>query len=420
MGDGEVVYASKAFPCTAVLRVFHEEGLSVDVASGGELALARRAGYEGDRIVFHGNAKSEHELRAAAEIGARIVVDNFDDLDKLERIARPRRGDDPRHAGRRRRHPRQDPDRPRRLEVRALDRRRRGSRSSACSDAPWADLRGLHMHIGSQLFDLEPWRLAVEALATLGDFPAYDLGGGLAVAYTPDRRPPTVTEWVGEMRRTADELLGPGKELSIEPGRALVATAGRDALHGRIGQGRRPARRPRPFRRRRRGHVGQHAPDALRRAVRRRPRAPRRARPGTPCTVVGKHCESGDVLIRETDAPGPAAGRRARDPRDRRLRVRDGQQLQRRPAARRSSSAPTATHGWSCAARPTRTCMGETYRVGLLGHGTVGAAFERLIGERADAIEHITGRKPEVSGRPHALARGLRADPRPTPTSSSS
>ena len=57
------------------------------------------------------------------------------------------------------------------------------------------------MHIGSQLFDLEPWRLAVEAIATLGDFPAYDLGGGLAVAYTPDRRPPTVAEYVGEMRR---------------------------------------------------------------------------------------------------------------------------------------------------------------------------------------------------------------------------
>src|ERR1044071_9000676 len=86
---GEVVFASKAFPCTAVLRVFHEEGLSVDVASGGELALARHAGYEGHRIVFHGNAKSERELRAATEIGARIVVDNFDDVDKLDRIGAP-------------------------------------------------------------------------------------------------------------------------------------------------------------------------------------------------------------------------------------------------------------------------------------------------------------------------------------------
>ncbi len=62
MGDGEVVFASKAFPCTAVLRVFHEEGLSVDVASGGELALAQQAGFTGRRIILHGNAKSESEL----------------------------------------------------------------------------------------------------------------------------------------------------------------------------------------------------------------------------------------------------------------------------------------------------------------------------------------------------------------------
>ena len=83
------------------------------------------------------------------------------------------------------------------------------------------------MHIGSQLFDLEPWRLAVEAIATLGDFGAYDLGGGLAVAYTADRRPPTVAAVrATRCAATADELLGPGKELSIEPGRALVATAG--------------------------------------------------------------------------------------------------------------------------------------------------------------------------------------------------
>jgi diaminopimelate decarboxylase len=225
MGDGEVVFASKAFPCTAVLRVFHEEGLSVDVASGGELALAQAAGFEGPRIVFHGNAKSLPELRAAAEVGARIVVDNFDELAKLEALAAP-------------------------VEVMirvtpgvvadthaAILTGHAGSKFGfslaqapeaiqRLTDAPWADLKGLHMHIGSQLFDLEPWRLAVEAIATLGDFGSYDLGGGLAVAYTPDRRPPTVAQYVETMRSTADALLGPGKALSIEPGRALVATAG--------------------------------------------------------------------------------------------------------------------------------------------------------------------------------------------------
>ena len=99
MGDGEVVFASKAFPCTAVLRVFHEEGLSVDVASGGELALAQQGGLH--RRADH--LPRQREVRApsceaAAEAGARIVVDNFDELDKLERARGARRGDDPRHA----------------------------------------------------------------------------------------------------------------------------------------------------------------------------------------------------------------------------------------------------------------------------------------------------------------------------------
>src|SRR3954462_5887178 len=86
MGEHGVVFASKAFPCTAVLRVFHEEGLSVDVASGGELALALRAGFSGRRIMLHGNAKSTAELEAATAAGARIVVDNFDEIDRLSAI----------------------------------------------------------------------------------------------------------------------------------------------------------------------------------------------------------------------------------------------------------------------------------------------------------------------------------------------
>jgi len=306
MGDGEVVFASKAFPCTAVLRVFHEEGLSVDVASGGELALAQQAGYAGRRIIFHGNAKSSSELRAAAAAGARIVVDNFDELDKLERLAAP-------------------------VEVMirvtpgvvadthaAILTGHAGSKFGfslaqapeaieRLTQAPWADLKGLHMHIGSQLFDLEPWRLAVEAIATLGDFGAYDLGGGLAVAYTADRRPPTVAQYVDTMRSTADELLGPGKELSIEPGRALVATAGvtlytiesvKDvdlpdgrvrfvAVDGGMSDNLRPMLYDAPY-----------DADLVHRV----------GEAGSACTVVGKHCESGDVLIRETTLPRPRPG----------------------------------------------------------------------------------------------------------------
>jgi diaminopimelate decarboxylase len=306
MGDGEVVFASKAFPCTAVLRVFEEEGLAVDVASGGELALALKAGFSGRRIILHGNAKSTHELRAAAAAGARIVVDNFDEIDKLDQIAAPVEvmirvtpgvvadthaailtG----HAGSKFGFSLTD-------APRAIERLR---------EASWADLRGLHIHIGSQLFDLAPWRLAVEAIATLGDFPTYDLGGGLAVAYTPDRRPPTVAEYVSTMIATADEVLGPGKELSIEPGRALVATAGvtlytiesvKDVdlpdgpvrfvgVDGGMSDNLRPMLYDAPYEADLADRVGAS---------------------GTACTVVGKHCESGDVLIRETTLADPRVG----------------------------------------------------------------------------------------------------------------
>src|SRR4051812_2340014 len=194
-GPHEVVFASKAFPCTAVLRVFREEGLSVDVASGGELALARRAGFDGPRILFHGNAKSEAELRAATAAGARVVVDNFDELERLARIAAPvdvmvrvtpgvvadthaaiLTG----HAGSKFGFPL--PDAPE-----AIERLRA---------APWANLRGIHIHIGSQLFDLAPWRAAGGAIPALGRFRHYALGGGPAVAYNPHPAPPPIPQAV--------------------------------------------------------------------------------------------------------------------------------------------------------------------------------------------------------------------------------
>ncbi len=303
---GEVVFASKAFPCTAVLRVFQEEGLSVDVASGGELALARRAGFEGARIVFHGNAKSEAELRAATVVGARIAVDNFDELDRLDRLAAPCEvmvrvtpgvvadthayiltG----HASSKFGFPMAD-------APRAIERLRA---------APWADLRGLHLHIGSQLFDLGPWRAAVAAIAALGDFDGYDLGGGLAVAYTGARLPPSVDEYVGAMVATARELLGPGKALSIEPGRALVAGAGvtlytvesvKDVM---LEDG--PERFVAVD-----GGMSDNLRPMLYDAVYEADIADRVGAPGTPCAVVGKHCESSDVLVRATTLPDPRPG----------------------------------------------------------------------------------------------------------------
>jgi diaminopimelate decarboxylase len=306
MAGHEVVFASKAFPCTAVLRVFEQEGLAVDVASGGELALARRAGFTGERILFHGNAKSEAELRAATEAGARIVVDNFDELDRLSHISAPAdvlvrvtpgvvadthaailTG----HAGSKFGFPLSD-------APEAIERLRA---------APWANLRGIHIHIGSQLFDLAPWRAAVQAIAALGEFGEYDLGGGLAVAYVPAQRPPTVSEYVSAMIATAEEVLGPGRRLSLEPGRALTAGAGvtlytvESVKYVALEDG--PVRFVAVD-----GGMSDNLRPMLYDAPYEADLADRVGAPGAPCTVVGKHCESGDVLIRETRLPDPRPG----------------------------------------------------------------------------------------------------------------
>ena len=126
------------------------------------------------------------------------------------------------------------------------------------------------------------------------------------------------------------------------------------------------------------------------------------AAPDTLATVAGMHCESGDILITDVLLADPAPGRRAGDAGHRRLRLRDGQQLQRRARARRSSSAGTETRGWSCVARPGTTwwpaMSTEVARIGLLGLGTVGSAFRELVSERAEAIAAASGRRPEIVG----------------------
>ena len=228
-----VSFASKAFPCTAVLRVFEEEGLGCDVASGGELALALNAGFSPDRIHLHGNAKSEAELQAAVDHGLRqVVVDNAGDVERLARIARERgvvqavgirvtpdvRGET--HDG-------ISTGQANSKFGMGLDE----TRDAIDRIGALASLRldGLHFHVGSQLLELDVFRRAVAAIAPLaGAVEEVNLGGGLGVAYTADQAPllPTVDDYVRVKVDAARELIGDRVRIADEPGRSLVGRAG--------------------------------------------------------------------------------------------------------------------------------------------------------------------------------------------------
>jgi diaminopimelate decarboxylase len=305
-GPGDVVYASKAFPATAVLRVFAEEGLGCDVASGGELHLALRAGFHPTRLYLHGNAKSDDELRFALDAGVgTVVVDHPAEAERLDALV----GADRRQRVLLRVTPGVEAD-----THEAILTGQAGSKFGMPPDTarelaarPWErlEITGLHMHIGSQITDLAPWRRAIAALATVGDFGVYDLGGGLGVPYTREDRPADAAAWVAALVAAAHEQLGPGRTLIVEPGRALVANAGVTlytvvavkpgaagerlvAVDGGMSDNLRPMMYGAAYEADLADRVG--------------------ATEGVPCQVVGKHCESGDVLVRDVRLPDPRPG----------------------------------------------------------------------------------------------------------------
>jgi len=306
--DYDVLFASKAFPCTAVYRLLAEEGLACDVASGGELFLALRGGFDPARIYFHGNAKSSGEIREALAAGVgHIVIDSLDELDLLERVVGS-------EGGRRqevliRITPGVAGDTHHAISTGQTDSKFGFSPVDAkvaierLAAAPHLDLVGVHFHIGSQLLELEPFRAAVRTIASLGDFPVYNVGGGLGVAYGAEQQPPAVADYVDAIVSTMHSELGADKRLLLEPGRALVAnsavtlytvqTVKRNistwvAVDGGMSDNLRPMLYGARY-------------EAL---VADRPLAEARER----CHVAGKHCESGDVIVRDVWLADPAPG----------------------------------------------------------------------------------------------------------------
>jgi diaminopimelate decarboxylase len=287
--------------------VLAEEGLGCDVASGGELALALRGGFDPARIYFHGNAKSERELREAIEARVgHIVLDSVDELDRLERVAAEldRRQEvlirvTPGVAGETH-HAISTGQANSKFGFSIADARAVIDRVQA---AAHVTLVGLHFHIGSQLFELEPFRAAIRAIAALGDFPVYNVGGGLAAAYTAGQAPPAIGEYVDAVVGCVHQELGAGKRLLLEPGRALVAnstvtlytveTVKRNvstwvAVDGGMSDNLRPML-----------YGSVYEAVIADRVL---------AAPTERCELAGKHCESGDVIVRDAPLPDPAPG----------------------------------------------------------------------------------------------------------------
>jgi len=307
--DFEVVFASKAFPCTAVLALFAREGLWCDVASGGEMHLALRAGFDPARLALHGNAKSLAELRMALRHGVGlIVIDNFDEIDRLTTLIGEGALAD---LGSQAVLVRVTPDVSGDTHSHISTGQARSKFGFSLVDVPEAiervravgglELRGLHAHIGSQLLDLSPFRAAAAALAPLGDFPVWDLGGGLGVAYTRDIVPPTIEEYVAATVDALHEHGGASARLLVEPGRSLVANAcvtlytvesvKRNvdlwvAVDGGMSDNLRPMLYGAPY----------------------EAEVVDRFGGSTRCVLAGKHCESSDVLVREALLDAPRVG----------------------------------------------------------------------------------------------------------------
>ncbi|MEB4615472.1 diaminopimelate decarboxylase [Leucobacter sp. M11] len=225
--ESTVLFASKSFPAVGMYALAAEEGLSIDVAGGGELQLALAAGVDPKRIHMHGNAKSDAEIQMALDAGiGALIVDNEDEIDRLERLL----------------------TRPQALLLRVIpgvDADTHASQATGGNNSkfglpltqaaaaiarmrahPLMTFEGVHLHIGSQILDTAPFGEAVANIASVGEFPVYDVGGGLGVRYTYAEEAPSVEDYLDRIVAAARQYLPAGSRIMIEPGRSLVARAG--------------------------------------------------------------------------------------------------------------------------------------------------------------------------------------------------
>ncbi|MEO3809521.1 diaminopimelate decarboxylase [Sphaerisporangium sp. B11E5] len=315
--DATIAYAAKAFLCRAMADWIRTEGLSLDVCSGGELALARSVGFPGERIIFHGNAKTPHELHEAVEYGVgRVVLDNLPEIARLAVLV---------PLGKRQKVLlRIVPDvlAGAHAAIRTGGEGQKFGLSLVSGDAatavhqvlgqPGLELAGLHCHIGSQITTVEPFqeaaRVMVRQLAHIRDthgvvLPELDLGGGHGIAYLPGDHPLDPRHYAAAVTSTIHDhctALGlPAPRLTIEPGRAVSGPAGITlyrvivvkrqgsttfvAVDGGMSDNPRPSLYGAPYTM---SLIGRRTTPIKRRV-----------------TVVGRHCESGDVIAENVPMP---------------------------------------------------------------------------------------------------------------------
>ncbi|WP_457950603.1 diaminopimelate decarboxylase [Pseudarthrobacter sp. alpha12b] len=347
-GGVDVYYAGKSFLCTSVVRWVEEEGLRLDTASGGELAVARRAGIPGADVALHGNNKSDGEIQRALDMGlGRIVVDSLAELERVGAIAQAR-GEQAKvmlrltpgvHAHTHEFIATAHEDQKFGLSMAADTTDEAGVSAAeeavaAAAANPGIELLGLHCHIGSQIFEPDGFALAAEKLlrflAAMQEkysitMPELDLGGGYGIAYTPVDTPRPAAEIATAMaavvRSTCAELGIDAPRISIEPGRAIVGSttftlyevgtlktvrvdapgtsgdgdAGNNVTYPRryvsVDGGMSDNARP----------VLYDADYSAVLASRTSAAAPQLSR------VVGKHCESGDIVVRDVYLPEDVA-----------------------------------------------------------------------------------------------------------------
>lgn len=330
-GDSLVIYASKAWNCLAVCAIVASEGLGIDVVSGGELYTALQAGIQPDLIYFHGNNKSVDELQFAIESGCTIVVDNWFELETLAKMTvegREQRAE----GGRNLNSPirimlRLTPG----IECHTHEYIRTGHLDSKfgfdpdqleqvfafVSQNPALECVGLHAHIGSQIFELQPHQdLTKVMMQWMGKAAQYnlpvrelDIGGGLGIRYTEADDPPSIDEWVRVICEgvvaACEQLQVPLPRLIAEPGRSLIGSACITAYtvgsqkvipnvrtYVTVDGGMSDNPRPITYQSVYRAVLANRMSAAMTETV----------------AVAGKHCESGDIVIKEAQLPKTQPG----------------------------------------------------------------------------------------------------------------